>query len=36
MPVSGTTAWLVLAGVTVACLIVGAILFTRNEYLDVN
>jgi len=36
LPVSGTTAWLVLAGVTVACLIVGAIVFTRNEYLDVN
>jgi ABC-2 type transport system permease protein len=35
-PVTGTTAWLVLAGVTVACLIVGAIVFTRNEYLDVN
>lgn len=35
-PVTGTTAWLVLAGVTVVCLIVGAILFTRNEYLDVN
>lgn len=36
MPVTGTTAWLVLAGVTAACLIVGAIVFTRNEYLDVN
>jgi len=36
MPVSGTTAWLVLAGITVACLIVGAIVFTWNEYLDVN
>ena len=36
LPVSGTTAWLVLAGVTVACLFVGAILFTRNEYLDVS
>jgi hypothetical protein len=35
-PVSGTTAWLVLAGFTVVCLIVGAIAFTRNEYLDVN
>ena len=35
-PVTGTTAWLVLAGVTAACLIVGAIVFTRNEYLDVN
>jgi ABC-2 type transport system permease protein len=36
LPVSGTTAWLVLAGVTVLCLIVGAIVFTRNEYLDVS
>lgn len=36
LPASGTTAWLVLAGVTVVCLIVGAIVFTRNEYLDVN
>jgi ABC-type transport system involved in multi-copper enzyme maturation permease subunit len=36
LPVSGTTAWLVLAGVTVACLVVGALLFTRNEYLDVS
>jgi ABC-type transport system involved in multi-copper enzyme maturation permease subunit len=36
MPVSGTTAWLVLAGITVASLIVGAIVFTWNEYLDVN
>jgi len=34
--VSGTTAWLVLAGFTVACLIVGAIVFARNEFLDVN
>lgn len=36
MPVSGTTAWLVLAGITVLCLIIGAIVFTWNEYLDVN
>ena len=28
LPVSGTTAWLVLAGITVVCLIVGAIVFT--------
>lgn len=35
-PVSGTTAWLVLAAVTIACLVIGAVLFTRNEYLDVN
>jgi len=36
MPVDGTTAWLVLAGITVFCLLVGAIVFTRNEYLDVD
>jgi ABC-type transport system involved in multi-copper enzyme maturation permease subunit len=36
LPVTSTTAWLVLAGVTVVCLIVGAVVFTRNEYLDVN
>jgi len=36
IPVSGTTACLALAGVTVVCLIVGAIVFTRNEYLDVS
>jgi ABC-2 type transport system permease protein len=36
MPVSGTTAWLVLAGITVLCLIIGAFVFTWNEYLDVN
>ncbi len=36
MPVDGTTAWLVLAGVTVASLVIGAIVFSRNEYLDVN
>jgi ABC-type transport system involved in multi-copper enzyme maturation permease subunit len=36
LPVSGTTAWLVLAGVTVACLVIGAIVFWRNEYLDVS
>ena len=36
MPVDGTTAWLVLAGITVCCLILGVIVFTRNEYLDVN
>jgi ABC-type transport system involved in multi-copper enzyme maturation permease subunit len=35
-PVSGTTAWLVLAAITIGCLIVGAFVFTRNEYLDVN
>jgi hypothetical protein len=36
MPVGGTTACLVLAGITVVCLIVGALVFTWNEYLDVN
>jgi ABC-type transport system involved in multi-copper enzyme maturation permease subunit len=36
LPVSGTTACLVLAAVTGISLIVGAILFTRNEYLDVS
>jgi len=36
MSVSGTTACLVLAGVTVVGLIVGAMVFSRNEYLDVN
>jgi ABC-2 type transport system permease protein len=36
LPVTGTTAWLVLAGITVGCLIVGAVVFTWNEYLDVN
>jgi hypothetical protein len=34
--VDGATAWLVLAGITVVCLIVGAIVFTWNEYLDVS
>jgi ABC-type transport system involved in multi-copper enzyme maturation permease subunit len=32
--VSGTTAWLVLAGTTVALLAVGALVFSRKEYLD--
>jgi ABC-type transport system involved in multi-copper enzyme maturation permease subunit len=36
VPVAGTTAWLVLAGVTVLCLAVGAVVFARNEYLDVG
>ena len=36
MPVDGTTAWLALAAVTVVCLIIGAVVFTWNEYLDVN
>jgi ABC-2 type transport system permease protein len=36
LPVDGTTAALVLAGITVVCLVVGAIVFAWNEYLDVN
>jgi ABC-type transport system involved in multi-copper enzyme maturation permease subunit len=36
LPVDGTTAWLFLAGITVASLIAGAIVFTWNEYLDVS
>ena len=36
LPVSGTVAWLTLAGVTVFCLVVGAWLFTRNEDLDIH
>ncbi len=36
LPVSGTTAWLALAGATLACLVIGALLFTRNEELDIG
>jgi ABC-type transport system involved in multi-copper enzyme maturation permease subunit len=36
LPVSGSTAWLVLAGATVVFTLVGALLFTRNEELDVG
>jgi ABC-type transport system involved in multi-copper enzyme maturation permease subunit len=36
LPVTGTTAWMVLAGVTVVCLAVGTWVFSRSEYLDVN
>jgi hypothetical protein len=36
LPVDGATAWLVLAAVTILSLIIGAIVFTRNEYLDVS
>jgi ABC-2 type transport system permease protein len=36
VPVSGTTAWLVLAAATIACLAVGAFFFTRNEELDLG
>jgi hypothetical protein len=35
-PVSGVTACLVLAGFSVVCLTIGAIAFSRNEYLDVS
>jgi ABC-type transport system involved in multi-copper enzyme maturation permease subunit len=34
--VSGTTAWLVLAAATAGLLIVGCIVFSRREYLDVG
>jgi hypothetical protein len=36
LPVSGTTALYVLAGVTVALLAVGMVMFTRQEYLDLS
>jgi ABC-2 type transport system permease protein len=36
LPVSGTAAWLALVGATAAFLIVGMVVFTRNEYLDVS
>ena len=36
LPVSGATAGLVLAGITVGCLVIGAIVFARNEYLEGN
>lgn len=35
-PVSGTTAWLVLAGATLALLLAGMFVFSRSEYLDVR
>lgn len=34
LPVSGTTAWLVLAGVTGLCLLAGMMVFSWREYLD--
>jgi ABC-type transport system involved in multi-copper enzyme maturation permease subunit len=34
LPVSGTTAWIVLAAVTALCLVIGAIGFSRQEYVD--
>lgn len=34
LPVDGTTAWLVLAGATVLCLLVGMLVFSRREYLE--
>jgi hypothetical protein len=36
LPVSGTTAWLVLAGATLVFLVVGAALFSRSEFVDAN
>jgi hypothetical protein len=36
LPVSGTTAWLVLAGATAVFLAIGMIVFSRSEYLDVR
>jgi hypothetical protein len=36
MPVSGTTAWVVLAALTVLLLTVGMFVFRRAEYLDLN
>jgi ABC-2 type transport system permease protein len=35
-PVSGPAAWCVLVGLTVALLTVGAWIFSRSEYLDIN
>lgn len=34
LPVSGPTAYLVLAGFTAACLLIGIFVFSRREYLD--
>ncbi|MCI0681839.1 MAG: ABC transporter permease subunit [Gemmataceae bacterium] len=36
LPVSDTTAWLVLAGATAALLVAGMVVFSRSEYLDVR
>ena len=36
LPVSGTTAWCVLAALTVLLLTVGMFVFSRAEYLDLN
>lgn len=36
LPVSGTTAWLVLAGVTVVLLVAGMAWFSRTEYQDLT
>ena len=35
LPVSGTVAWWVLASLTVGLLILGMVVFSRREYLDV-
>ncbi|MCI0463248.1 MAG: ABC transporter permease [Gemmataceae bacterium] len=36
LPVDGTSAWCVLAGLTVALLAVGMLVFSRTEYLDLS
>jgi hypothetical protein len=36
LPVEGTTAWCVLAGLTVALLALGVFVFSRTEYLDLS
>src|SRR5262249_14226823 len=36
LPVDGTTAWLVLLGVTATLLVAGMIVFTRLEYQDLS
>jgi hypothetical protein len=36
LPVDGTTAWCVLAGLTVGLLALGMVVFARTEYLDLS
>jgi ABC-2 type transport system permease protein len=36
LPVAGTTAWCVLIGATVLCLMVGMLIFSRREYLEMS
>ena len=36
LPVTGTTAWCVLIGATVLCLMVGVLIFSRREYLEMS